>query len=91
MKTYLILGIIAAIVLSGGFFLLNGQSKNDPLSQDTTSVQGVTEEKNEDSMMGTGYILKDGKMMIEKNHELRPMTKDATLNDGTVVKITEKY
>jgi len=91
MKTYLILGIIAAVVLTGGFFLLNGQTKNDPSSQNTTSVQGATEEEHmDDSMMGIGYILKDGKMMIEENHEFRLMSQDATMNDGTVVTTSGK-
>ncbi len=45
-------------------------------------------------MMGIGYILKNGKMMVEENGEFNPMTEDVTLKDSTVVttsgKVTKK-
>ena len=85
-STYIVLGVVLIAVVGGGFFLLNGQAQNGPPSQNTTSVQGVTEEEQmDDSMMGIGYILKDGKMMIEENHQFRLMTDDATLKNGIIV------
>lgn len=84
MKTqYIILGIITAVVIAGGFFFLNGQAKKDSPAQNTASVQG--EQTDDSVMMGVGYIIKDGKMMVEENHSFSPMTEDVTLNDGTIV------
>lgn len=81
MKTqYIILGIVAIVLVGAGFFFLKSQSTTKPASQ-TEKTTMKTEEK----MMGIGYMLKDGKMMIDENEKLSPMPTDVTLKDGTVV------
>lgn len=99
MKTqYIFLGIVGVTVVIGGFLLLNNKST----PKDSSSAQNVTAKQEEiktakpaeGNMMGVGYILKNGKMMVEENGKFNPMTEDTTLKDGTVVttsgKVTKK-
>ena len=99
MKTqYLILGIIAVLLVGGGIIFFNNKSvpKDSSSAQNATVKQGEikTEKLAEKSMMGIGYILKNGKMMVEENGKFNPMTEDITLKNGTVVttsaKVTKK-
>lgn len=39
----------------------------------------------DEAMMGIGYVMKDGKMLVEENGKMTQMDKDVTLKDGTVV------
>jgi len=90
MKTiYIVLGIVLIVVLGGGFFLLNNKQESSKALTENAQVKqesAVSNEKvNEGSMMGTGYIMKAGKMMVEENHQFSPMTSDVTFENGTVV------
>lgn len=90
MKTqHLVLGIIAVLLIGGGIAFFNNKSasKDSSSAQNATAKQEEikTEKPAEGSMMGVGYILKNGKMMVEENSKFNPMTEDATLKDGTVV------
>lgn len=82
-STYVVLGVILIAVISGGFYLLG--NKQSPTTQKASITSNETPEHTDDAMMGTGYILKDGKMMTEEGKTFSPMTQDITLKDGTVV------
>ncbi len=66
MKTqYIVLGIIAAAIVAGGFFFLNSQSipKVSPSTENASIKQekAMTDQGTEERMMGLGYIMKSGK------------------------------
>jgi len=88
MKTSYIIGLVLIAVIGGGFFLLNNKqvpktsSTNENVSVKDASIK---DEKADANMMGLGYIMKSGEMMVEENHLFSPMTQDVTLKDGTIV------
>lgn len=90
MKTqHIVIGILAVLLIGGGIVFFNRQSapKDSSSAQNAATEQAETktEKPAEEAMMGIGYILKNGKMMVEENGKFNPMTEDATLKDGTVV------
>ncbi len=95
---YIVLGIVAVLLIGGGIAFFNSQSapKDSSSAQNAAVKQAEvkTEKPAEGNMMGIGYILKNGKMMVEENGKFNPMTEDATLKDGTIVttlgKVTKK-
>ncbi|MBI4067759.1 thioredoxin family protein [Candidatus Gottesmanbacteria bacterium] len=76
---FIIGGIIIAFGIVGAVLL---KSQKASPSKPTTQKE---ETKKEDAMMGKGFVMKDGKMMIEENGKMTAMIADATLNDGTKV------
>lgn len=99
MKTqHLVLGIIAIFLVGGGFLFLKNQSTQtaSPPAGNISSTNETSskDKKAEENMMGAGYIVKNGKMMVEENDKLSSMTRDVTLKDGAVVttsgKVTKK-
>lgn len=86
-RNLLIGGIIIAALVVGG--VVYSTSKSNISSQQVAQAPKPTEpmKKEEAKMMGVGYILKNGKMMVDENEKLSPMTADVTLKDGTVVTI----
>ncbi len=43
--------------------------------------------KDEKAMMGTGYIFKNGKMMVDTDGKMSPMTQSVTLKNGSSVSL----
>lgn len=95
MKTqHLVLGIVVILLIGGGiaFFKNKSAPKDSSSAQNSTAKQEEikTAKPAEGNMMGVGYILKNGKMMLEENSNFNPMTEDSILKDGTVVTTTGK-
>jgi len=89
-KPYLYVAIIGILVVGGGFLLLKNQSSTSSTTQNELAKQEEikTEESAGEAMMGIGYILKNGKMMVEENHQFNPMTAGVTFENGTTVSTT---
>lgn len=88
MNKSILWGIIAVVGLAGMFYLF--ASKQAPKVAHTAQNYPAKQEiaKDEKSIMGVGYVMKDGKMLIEENEKFSPMTKDVMLKDRTVVTTT---
>lgn len=88
-KSYIFLAI-ALIAAVGGYLLLNNkQAPKSAVSSEKPQMKDEASMKNEKAeMMGTGYIMKSDTMMVEENGKFSPMTQNATLKDGSVVKTT---
>ena len=88
-STYIVLGIVLVAAVVGGSFLINGKktAKKAPQNAPVSNETSMKDKQTEEVMMGSGYILKNGKMMIEENHAFRAMTEEVTLKDGTIVSI----
>ena len=86
-STYIVLGVVLIAAIGGGFFLLNNKQTPKTSQENVTlnNEASIKDEKAEEAMMGTGYIMKDGKMMVEEGKTFSPMTQDITLHNGTVV------
>ncbi len=94
MMTWVIVALIVGAVL--GYF--GARAKYKPQIDQLTKM--VNEQKakmekmaKEAMMMSVGYVMKDGKMMVEEGGKMTAMTQDVTLKngekvitDGTVVK-----
>lgn len=88
-STYIVLAIVLVAVVAGGFFLLNGKQapKEAPQTAVVSNEESMEDKNTDETMMGLGYIMKSGKMMVEEGHNLKPMTENVTLKDGTIVSI----
>jgi len=86
---YLILIIIVAVFAVGGlFYYSQSQQGSVPseVKQALETQQSPESEKGmEGSSMGLGYMMKNGEMMVEENHNFSPMNAPVTLKDGTTV------
>jgi len=84
-----VIGVIAIAVILLGKTLLSG--KQTPVEIETVAgtshQQSEDEMHDEDMMIATGYLMQDGKMVIEEGENLSPMTTDVSLNDGTEVSV----
>ncbi len=102
-KGIIMAGIIILILVGGGY-IANQQSKNaeqEKMTQEKAAMkakedaamkekEAMKKDKEKDggkdeAMMGKGFLMKDGKMMVEENGKMTVMTADATINDGTKV------
>jgi thiol-disulfide isomerase/thioredoxin len=90
-NTILVIGLVAIILLGGFFFISQNSSTPDVLpTEESLGVQDAEDEEMMDDhmMMGIGYVMKDGKMMVEDGDTFSPMTEDVTLDDGTIVGVS---
>lgn len=78
-KALAIGAVVIVLLVAGSVWLVGNQNKK------VTSTEKSAMTKEEEHMMGKGYVMKDGKMQVEENGEFTVMTQDVMLKNGTKV------
>ncbi len=90
----LIVGLLIGWFIASNQYNAKLAQVNTMLMKKNDEVKMMKEKQEKDMMMkSTGYVMKDGKMMIEEGEKMSAMTEGVTLNngykvmtDGTIVK-----
>ncbi len=90
----LVIGLVGGWTIASNQYNAKLAQANSMLMKKSDEVKMMKDKEEKDMMMkSTGYVMKDGKMMIEEGGKMSAMTEDATLSngdkvmtDGTIVK-----